>query len=175
MASSELVSRRDFLKLSGATLLGLLLSGTALDAGVAAAPDQQGRVVYLHLLVREGPAFQARSVGSYPRDTLVNILDQVVGGVENDYNRIWYRIGSQRYVYSGGVQPVKTEFNQVVTDLPDSGVVGELTVPYADSAWDINSGPVTGPRLYYATAHWIKGLVVDRRDGNLWYQAYDQL
>ena len=175
MPMPELVTRRDFLKLSGATLLGLLLSGMALDPAAAASTGRQGRVVYLHLLVREGPSFQSRSVGSYPRDTLVDILDQVLGGLESDYNRIWYRIGVQRYVYSGGVQPVRTELNQVVTALPDAGVVGELTVPYTDSVWDVNSHPVPGPRLYYATAHWIKGLVVDRRDGNLWYQAYDQL
>jgi hypothetical protein len=175
MSLSELISRRDFLKLSGATLLGLLLPDTALDPVGAAATSQQGRVVYLHLLVREGPSFQAKSIGSFLRDTLVNILDQVVGGVESDYNRIWYRIGVGRYVYSGGVQPVRTEFNPVVTDLPDSGVVGELTVPYTDSAWGINSQTFPGPRLYYATAHWIKGLVVDRKDGSRWYQAYDQL
>ena len=32
-----------------------------------------------------------------------------------------------------------------------------------------------GPRLYYATTHWIQALVVDKSDGSLWYKAYDQL
>jgi hypothetical protein len=175
MSAGEFLSRRDFLKLSGATLLGLLFSDIALHPVFAAAPSQQGRVVYPHLLIRDAPSFQGNKVGDYPRDTLLTILDQVEGGVDSDYNRLWYQIGAQRYVYSGGVQPVKTVINEVVTDLPDTGVVGELTVPYADSSWDVNSHPVPGPRLYYATAHWIKGLVVDRRDGSLWYQAYDQL
>lgn len=175
MSAGEFLSRRDFLKLSGATLLGLLFSDIARDPVSAEMSGLQGRVAYAHLLVRDAPSFQGKKVDAYARDALLNILDQVVGGVESDYNRLWYQIGERRYVYSGGVQPVRTVTNKVVTNLPDSGVVGEVTVPYADSSWDVNSHPVPGPRLYYATTHWIKGVVVDQRDGRLWYQAYDQL
>ena len=175
MSAGEIFSRRDFLKLSGATLLGLLFSDVAFETASAEASGLQGRVVYAHLLVRDAPSFQGRKVDAYPRDALLTIHGQVVGGIDSDYNRLWYQIGNQRYVYSGGVQPVMTVTNPVDTHLPDSGAVGELTVPYAESAWDVNSQPVPGPLLYYATAHWIKGLVVDRRDGSLWYQAYDQL
>jgi hypothetical protein len=55
------------------------------------------------------------------------------------------------------------------------GILGEITIPYADSVWAINRSPTPGPRLYYGTTHWIDGLVVDQRDGSLWYKAYDNL
>jgi hypothetical protein len=175
MAQKGILSRRDVLKLGGATLLGLLFSDLRTGRASAAPIPLQGRVVYTHLVVREAPSFQGRKINSFPRDTLLSVTDQVWGGVEDDYNRLWYRISQNGYVYSGGVQPVQTRLNPTVTDIPAAGMVGQVTIPFADSLWDLNSYPVPGPRLYYATAHWIKGAVVDKRDGSLWYKAYDQL
>jgi lipoprotein-anchoring transpeptidase ErfK/SrfK len=169
------LSRRDFLKLGGATFLGLLISDLGFGHAAAAPIPLQGRVVYTRLVVRDAPSFQGRKINSLTRDTLLNVAEQVWGGVEGDYNRLWYRISQTGYVYSGGVQPVQTRLNDTVTDLPSVGVVGQVTIPFADSLWDLNSNPVPGPRLYYATAHWIKDLVADKRDGSLWYKAYDQL
>jgi hypothetical protein len=164
MPRDNFLSRRDFLKLSGATLLGLFFSDLPLDR-VAAAPDSmQGRVVYTRLVVRDAPAFQGNKVNSLGRDNLVDILEQVSGGAEGDYNRLWYRLGEKTYVYSGGVQPVQTVLNDTVLDIPGAGVVGEVTVPWADSSWDVNGSPNPGPRLYYATAHWIQALTVDKHD-----------
>ncbi len=162
--------------MGGAALLGLLISD--LQAFDRPSPDLAptlGRVVYTHLLVRDAPAFQGRKVNSFPRDSLLTITGQVTGGVESDYNRIWYQINKNQFVYSGGVQPVESHLNPTVRDIPETGVVGEVTVPYADSLWGLNTNPVPGPRLYYATAHWIDGVITDRRDGSPWYRAFDQL
>ena len=63
--------------------------------------------------------------------------------------------------------------NPAVTEIPETGVLGEITVPYADSTYGINISPSPGPRLYFATTHWITALIVDKRDGSLWYRAYD--
>ncbi len=169
------LDRRDFLKLSGAALLGLLFSDLQAGRAEAALPSSQGRVVYTRLVVRDAPSFQGRKVNSFPRDSLLDITGRVVGGVQSDYNRVWYQIGDGQYVYSGGVQPVETVLNGIVKDLGDHPVVGQVTVPWADSTWDVNVSPVPGPRMYYSTAHFIQGLVTDRGDGSLWYQAYDQL
>ncbi len=169
------LSRRDFLKLSGAALLGLLLSELRLDKVRAAPTSMQGRVVYRSLIVRAAPAFSGARVNSYPRDSTLEITEQVFGGADGDYNRTWYRLGNQAYVYSGGVQPVATVLNPLVTEIPETGILGEITIPYADSVWAINRSPYPGPRLYYGTTQWIDGLVVDQRDGSLWYKAYDNL
>jgi len=175
MALKGQLTRRDFLKLGGASLLGVLFSDLMPGVASAAPLPLQGRVVYTRLVVRDAPSFQGRKINSFPRDTLLNVTEQVWGGVAEDYNRLWYRIAQNGYVYSGGVQPVQTRLNPTVTDLWPDGVVGQVTVPFADSLWDLNANPVPGPRLYCATAHWIKGLVVDKRDGSLWYKAFDQL
>jgi hypothetical protein len=170
-----ILSRREFLKLSGASLLALFLSEHQLDKTLAAPPSLQGRVVYFSLIVRNAPAFSGGRVKSYRRDSILEISEPMFGGVDGDYNRTWYRLGNEGYVYSGGVQPVNTVLNTVMTEIPETGVLGEITIPYADSVWAINRSPTPGPRLYYASTHWVKGLVVDQRDGSLWYKAYDNL
>jgi len=173
--SNGILSRRDFLKLSGAALLGLLLSELRLDKVRAAASPMQGRVVYHSLIVRNAPAFSGTKVRSISFDSIVDVTEKIFGGVDGDYNRTWYRLGNEEYVYSGGVQPVDTALNPLVTEIPETGILGEITIPYADSVWAINRSPYPGPRLYYGTTHWIKALVVDQRDGSLYYKVYDNL
>lgn len=169
------LSRRDFLKLSGAALLSLFLFELRRDKVLAAPGPMQGRVVYRSLIVRSAPAFSGKQISSVLRDSTLEITGQVFGGADGDYNRLWYHLGNDRFVYSGGVQPVKTLDNPLVTAIPDTGVLGEITIPYADSVWGVNRSPSPGPRLYYGSTHWIDGLVTDQRDGSLWYKAYDNL
>jgi hypothetical protein len=170
-----ILSRRDFLKLSGASLLSLLLSNVRLNKVNASTIPMQGRVVALNLIIRDAPTFRGMRVNSLPRDSIIDIKEQVFGGEEGDYNRIWYRIGNYAYVYSGWVQPVNTVDNNKIADIPETGILGEITIPKADSEWAINRNPSPGPRLYFGTTHWITALVVDKRDGGLWYKAYDNL
>ena len=167
------LSRREFLKLSGAALLSFVLANIRLTSVEAASPPTQGRVLATSLNVRDFPAFSGNKVGVLKRDDMVDIIDQVYGGEQGDYNRLWYRLANQNYVYSGWVQRVKTILNPAVTEIPKSGVLGEITVPFADSAYGINTSPSPGPRLYYGTTHWISDVLVDKRDGSLWYKAFD--
>jgi hypothetical protein len=166
-------SRRDFLKLGSATLLSIFLAELKFDSARAAPGSFQGRVQATSLYVRAAPAFYGKKVSTLNRDDLVDITDQAYGGVQGDYNRVWYRLPNQTYIYSGWVQSVTTNLNPVVTEIPETGVLGEITIPFADSSYGVNSSPSPGPRLYYATTHWITAEVVDKRDGSAWYRAYD--
>ena len=171
--SNSMLSRREFLKLSSATLLSLLLADLKIDSVRARPAPMQGRVLATSLIVRDAPAFTGKKVNSLKRDDLLDLDVQVCGGVEGDYNRMWYRLFNQNYVYSGWIQEVKTMLNPVVMEIPETGVLGEITIPYADSFYGININPSPGPRLYYGSTHWITALVTDRRDGSVWYRAYD--
>ncbi len=174
LMSTGILSRRDFLKLSGAALLAALTSELRLETVHAAAVPFQGRVQAGSLVVRDVPAFSGRKLRSFKRDTLFDVLEIVHGGVEGDYNRRWYRLGTQSYVYSGWVQTVSTTKNPLATEIPENGVLGEITAPYVHSSYGINSRPTPGPRLYFASCHWITALVTDKRDGSLWYKVRDE-
>ena len=167
------LSRREFLKLGSAALLSLLFAEILPDSARAAPAPIQGRVQATNLFVRAAPAYSGKKLSALKRDDLVDIAGQVFGGEAGDYNRQWYRLTNQTYVYSGYIQSVNTTLNPVVTNIPASGVLGEITIPYADSFYGINVSPSNGPRLYYATTHWVTATVVDKRDGSLWYRAYD--
>jgi hypothetical protein len=171
--STGSLTRREFLKLGSATLLSILLADLKLDSVQAAPATFQGRVLATSLNVRDSPSFSGKKVMAVTRDDLLDISGPVHGGVEGDYNRTWYRLTNQNYVYSGWVQEVKTIINPVVRDIPKTGILGEITIPYAESYYGINETPSPGPRLYYGTTHWITALVADRRDGSLWYRAFD--
>jgi hypothetical protein len=174
LMSNGILSRRDFLKLSGAALLAALTSELRLETVRAAPVPFQGRVQAGSLVVRDAPAFSGHKLRSFKRDTLFDVLEVVYGGVDEDYNRRWYRVGAQSYVYSGWVQTVSTTTNQLVTEIPETGVLGEITAPYTISSYGINGRPSPGPRLYFASCHWITDLVVDKRDGSRWYKVHDE-
>jgi len=172
--STGILSRRDFLKLSGAALLAALASELPLKTVRAATAPFQGRVQAYSLVVRDAPAFSGHKLRSLKRDTLIEVEEIIYGGVDVDYNRLWYRLGTQSYVYSGWVQAVSTTKNPLVTEIPEAGILGEITAPYTVSSYGINNSPSPGPRLYFASCHWITGLVTDKRDGSRWYKAYDE-
>lgn len=177
------ITRRDFLKLGWAGLFGLLFA--QLETGSVLAlqedapdpttvtPDHQGRVAYHCISSYHNPLRDDRQVASYRQDEILDLLANVKGGLPDDHNRRWYRINDSEFIFSGDIQPVQTKLNPVVTNLPETGSVGELTVPYTDCWWAINRRPFPGPRLYYATTHWIEDLITDGRDNSLWYKAYD--
>ncbi len=170
---SNLISRRELLKLGSATLLGLFLSELAPELPTKAGTPSRGRVLATSLVVRDAPAFSGKKLRSVKRDTLLDLAAEIYGGVEGDYNRHWFQLKDGGYVYSGWVQPFETSMNPVVDPIPSTGLLGEITVPYADSAYGINLSPSPGPRLYYSSTHWITDLVSDKGDGSRWYRAYD--
>jgi hypothetical protein len=170
----ENLSRRDFLKLSSAGLLGLFLAELVLQPA-RARTGMLGRVAYSKVTSYDLPSNAGLKVNAYLRDTLLDISATLTGGTPGDSNRRWYQVGAAEFVHSGGIQPVENIPNVPVLSLPQGGTVGELTVPFVDSWWGINRRPFRGARLYYATTHWVEGTVTDIVDGKQWYKAYDHL
>ena len=56
------LSRRDFLKMSSATLLSLMFAEPQLDSTEAAAEPMQGRVQATTLFVRDAPAYSGKKI-----------------------------------------------------------------------------------------------------------------
>jgi lipoprotein-anchoring transpeptidase ErfK/SrfK len=167
------ISRRDFLKLAGAGLLGLLLPQFDLEPTRAQfSPDQQGRVTTATLSVYDTPALTGKVVRAYWRDIVLPITGTVISEDETAYNRVWYKIGEDGYAYSGAIQPVRTVLNQPTNILPEEGALAEVTVPYTDARWDAEKDKEFAYRFYYETTHWAVGLVQDA-DSNPWYKVYD--
>ena len=128
-------SRRDFLKASGAGLLGLFLADIHLERVFAVETPKQGRSTMSGIDVFNEPFFNAKKIYMLRQDEVVNISGEVEGdyGYGNPFNSTWYQLNSNGYVYSGTIQPVETLHQKPAFDIPEIGVLGEITVPFSDT------------------------------------------
>lgn len=165
-------SRRDFLKLTSYSLMGVFLPDFS-----SYLPQQddfanlQGRIIDRTVWTHDEPNSKSKRVKLYWHDLVVPITNSTIGNDETAYNRVWYQLEEGGYAYSGGIQPVRTILNKP-QQIPTRGMLGEVSVPYTDAYLeaDVNSDLVY--RLYYETVHWVAG-AVDLKDGSIWYRLLD--
>jgi lipoprotein-anchoring transpeptidase ErfK/SrfK len=170
--SKQVLSRRDFLKLSSYGLMGTFLPDLA--SYLPQTDDfanLQGRIIDRTVWAYEEPNFKSKRIKLYWRDLVVPITNTTVGSDETAYNRVWYQLEDYGYAYSGGIQPVRTILNEPIS-IPPRGTLGEISVPYSDAhrAADANSDLIY--RLYYETVHWVTG-TLNAADGSPWYRLLD--
>src|SRR5512143_4124483 len=185
------ITRRDFIKLSGLGLLGAYLPLNA-RPGVALSPDyhiawsahfsaspeddpviQQGRVTSRLIWLFDQPSFSAKRLNLFWRDSIISITGVVISQDAGDYNRVWYEMGTEGYVYSGTVQPVRTLLNAPSSSVPATGALAEVTVPYTDAHEKPDTDARVAYRMYYGTAHWVLSTVTSPNDNKIWYQVLD--
>lgn len=173
------LSRREFLKLSGTSLLGLF---TLPFAGQASRLDRlstrqgltlpYGRVTAAKIDGFDQPSFSAGLKTSYWRDLVLSITGVALGDEESGHNRVWYQIDNQCYVHSGDIQPVDIQTNPIAASISPEGQLAVITVPFTDAIWDLRQKERLAYRLYYATTHWLYGSVTDE-NGDVWYRIND--
>jgi hypothetical protein len=168
--SSYSFSRRDFLKLSSLSIIGFALP--SLSRFTELAPGLQGRVIESKIQVYDTPTFDGQKVKFYWKDNVLPIINATASSDQEAYNRIWYQIGENAYIYSGWIQPVRTVLNQPQGSIPPSGCLAEVTVPFTDAHWAPGKDKPFAYRYYYASTHWVVGLVPDQA-GAFWYHILD--
>lgn len=190
------LSRRNFLKLGSLGLAGLFLPPLRQPPGVSLAPaissqawvtrlsswqalsefqDEvpwQGRVQDAHITLYDQPSFEAQRVRFIWKDSVINITGIELREETDSHNKVWYKVGSEGFVHSGAVQPVRTTLNQPILDLPEGGALAEVTVPYTDSHWNPSQDDYVAYRFYYATTHWVTHLKYSPQ-GEPWYAVLD--
>ena len=158
--SKAVISRRDFLKLSGYGLMGVFLP--ELSPHFPHADDfanLEGRIINRTVWTHDEPNSKARRARLYWHDLVVPILNTTVGDDESAYNRVWYQLGDGGYAYSGGIQPVRTILNEP-QQIPIRGMLGEVSVPFTDAYAEADLTTAFMYRLYYETVHWDRRLHV---------------
>jgi lipoprotein-anchoring transpeptidase ErfK/SrfK len=170
-APTNMLSRRDFLRLAGCGMLGMAIPDLS-PFLQNTETELQGRITDNTLWSHAEPSQNAGRVEMYWRDLVIPITGAVVSEDEDAHNRIWYEVEKQGYVYSGGVQPVQTHLNQPVQEIPARGLLGEISVPYTDAHEEPDPDAAVAHRLYYETVHWIMGKTIGA-DGQTWYRLLD--
>jgi len=169
-----MLSRRDFLKLSGLGLVSVLMPPLPLNFSLDDPFDgQQGRVTSNLLWLYDKPSYLGARTKMYWRDLVMPITNVTVSDDESAYNRVWYEIGEQGFAYSGNVQPVRTILNTPRMDIPSTGILSEVSVPYTDAYEFPDKKSKVAYRMYYETTHWLMGATTNHDDGTIWVQVLD--
>lgn len=166
-------SRRDFLKLGGLGLMHILTPlplDFSFDDPFA---GQQGRVTSNILWLYDEPSYKGNRTKLYWRDLVLPITNATISDDASAYNRVWYEVGAEGYAYSGNVQPVRTILNTPRGEIPSTGALAEVSVPYTDAYQFPDPKSKTAYRMYYETTHWVMGAVVNQDDGSVWYKVLD--
>jgi hypothetical protein len=167
------LSRREFLKLASTGSLAFALSDLRLDRALAAPVIRQGRITWSGVPLYDAPAFNANQIHHFGADKVIEIAGiEENGEPGNPYNSTWYQVDNG-YAYSGWIQPVETNYQKPVFNLPEKGRVGEITVPFCDTKKEPYVYAERGYRLYYGTTHWVKKVIVQRDEKSIWYEIYD--
>lgn len=172
------ISRRDFLKIAGASLGALAFKPyRRADLEYLSSPKRLpqfpgsaviGRVTENNISLRDRPLFdpnQETSIAKLNADTLLEWNREVVGKAIGYINQRYVET-PQGYIYASVVQPTRNLPNTPITEMPagQAGFWAEVTVPYVDLAHD---GVVASPwlqsliqynfppRLYYGQVVWI--------------------
>lgn len=185
------ISRRDFLKITGASLgamaLGRADSVLALPSLQFPEGEKLGRVSvypnYYSTSIKTEPFPNAPTVRDIVEDELVVWGSEVVGEAKSVSKR-WVQT-PEGYVYSPDLQPVHNLPNLPLSTIPDgkTGFWAEVTVPYVDLI--IANGPARAgwykdavdhgfiPRLYYGQVVWIDAITTTQ-DGRVMYRFNEQ-
>jgi lipoprotein-anchoring transpeptidase ErfK/SrfK len=170
-----MMNRREFLKLSLASLFGLAFPPVRRMASWAQdvpKPILLGRTVS-SLRYYDKPSLSGVELGFYNTDTVIKIFETKLGDPEPKYNPLWLRT-EHGWVHSALVQFVRDEPATPVLNVPAQGFLGEVCVPWTQ-AWTNSQGKLKRSyRYYYGTTHWITQASTDSF-GNPWYQIVDDL
>lgn len=169
------VSRREFLRLAGAGMMAGLFtafipSGNKVDAGDTT--PRIGRVLNDAVAVYEKPTYKSKFIKMFYKDLIVSIGNITVGDDEPVHNRVWYYVNDLGYAHSGGIQPVQINLNPVAENIPENGLLAELTVPFTDTYKNPEQQDRVVFRIYYSAVFWVVG-ILKTSDGKAWYKIWD--
>lgn len=169
------ISRREFLKLAGSSLLGALILPGSHNPLQPLDPETDGtlaRVLEDTVTLYRQPSFSSSGIKTLHKDDLLPLTWATIGDDEPTHNRVWYELDGLGFAHSSVIQPVKNTLNPISRDFPANGRVAEVTVPFTDAAWHYRTPENIAFRLYYGSNHWITGSVLDD-NGQVWYTIND--
>ncbi|PKO01750.1 MAG: hypothetical protein CVU43_11360 [Chloroflexi bacterium HGW-Chloroflexi-5] len=169
-------SRREFLRLSSAALISMLVmsrtSYAYADSGIQQnGTTPLGRLTMNRLNLFDIPNAKGKVIRKLTLDEVLPITNTAITSDNSTNNRIWYELNGEGFIHSGDVQPVANKLNEMVTNISSAGLLAEVSIPFTDAVYDLQN-PEESIRLYFATTHWILGLTKDSA-GKWWYEVLE--
>ncbi len=180
----EPMSRRDFLKLGGASMVSLALSRGADTLRVQGFPQHEslGRVLEAKVELKSRPRPDSQTVATLSQDDVVAWLREVVGVHPQQVTQVWVET-PEGFIHSAALQPVRNVGNAPERGLPATslgpGMWAEVTVPWVDFVLD--NPPARSPwlqyterpRFYYSQILWVDQIRIEE-SGAAWYRINER-
>ena len=163
------LSRREFLKLTGASL-----GAAALPMRTASIPrsDRLARITDAEVQLRLRPHPESPTVAAREFDDVLEIGRHVIGRGVYPHNNVWLET-PEGYIWSSEAQLVRNLPNDLIASIPESGLWTEITVPYVDGRRSADPEAPVRYRLYYGMVLNIDQLTTGS-DGETWYRVHDE-
>lgn len=186
MSLSRLISRRNVLKMAGASAAALAVlphthqthlfaNGLEFNLDKTPVPGEPptplGRVADWQVQIRTEPKKGAELVRNAKRDELLFLEEQVEGEAVMAHNKIWYKL-EDGFVYSSFVQPVLQQLNTPEPEKAGESFWGEVTMPFADARVSPDVNARRSARLYYTSVYRVTE-AQQGSDGAWWYRLTD--
>jgi len=165
MKSHNNLSRRQFLGKSATALSGLAFSPMWFKYARSTQGETPllGRVLFDDVIVFDRPASEGSPTGTYQYNDILTLSQPVKGLSPHARHEVWFPIPINGYIHSQNVQLVKNNLNEPRDDITPSGILGEITVPFAE-AWPANKQKSSTNQLFfYGSIHWVYGLGEDQQ------------
>lgn len=180
------LSRREFLKITAASLGGLGLNSFSRLFQTPEFPNYErlGRA-FAKVEVKAKPDYDSQTVGVLYDDSVVPWLYERVGRHPYRFKQRWVET-PEGYIWASDLQKVRNLPNEPVSTLPEtslgSGMWVEVTIPYIDII--LENKPVSPGfkirlesqiplRLYYSQILWVDKLRTDENQ-QVWYRVNER-
>ena len=163
------LSRRDFLKLGGLAITSLAF--TSFYPEFTEFEDLQlirvANVKDRKESIYSEPSDKSEIIRTWPRDSLLHVYDTVFADSPGN-NPHWYRVFGG-YMNASRVQKVSVQYHQPLSQIPDTKLLAEVTVPFTEGIrYNNRDGWYVFRRIYYSAIQWIVD-VDEGPDGKPWY------
>jgi len=162
------LTRREWIKLLGATLIGAALPPLPPYSQRARVQARVGRITAVGVTAHAEPDASTPVVRRYRYNDIVTYFEEIEAEGPNPHNPIWFRVIGG-YIYSSFVQPVEIFLNTPIQHIPESGLWGEVSVPYTYLRIAPSPQAPHSYRLYYSSTYHIAEAVWGE-DHHLWYR-----
>ena len=171
------LSRRDFLKLGGAAVTGILKPGRGWQPAAKVAAEWPsdiplGRVTVTRMRLIARPNLNGSRLDYRYLDDVFPIVRAVVGEGFYPHNHVWFEIPSG-YAYSAWVQPVRFVPNEPLPKVPEDGLYVEVMAPFTDARAEPDLQAPIVYRLYFGSTYQITQRAV-APDASVWYRINDE-
>jgi len=163
-------SRRDFLKSLGITAAGAFLPWE-FNRLLGERDSLLGRVTYDGIPLYDAPDFAATRIKRLYMNQIHLISKILTRGDQTIHNRKWFQLNEGGYAHSAYIQPVQYNPQREIGEIPESGRVGEITIPFVRS-YTKPGGKIESYILCYSSMFWVTGVEKDE-DGKSWYKLMD--